>query len=86
MIRGDFNRETRNDAASYLALITKFDFLVVLVITTKALKYMQHLASKLQGKSVDIVAGYEMVTNVKDTFKDVRLCAIHISVYTLKIN
>lgn len=73
MITGDFNDKTRNEARSLLGCLTRFDFVVALVITTKILGYMKSLSTKLQGSKVDVISGYNMVKNVQDALQEVRL-------------
>ena len=49
-----WNRETRNDAQTFLLAISQFTFIVALVLTQRVLAYTKGLSVTLQGRYVDV--------------------------------
>ena len=68
----DWNRELRNDAQLYFLSLSRFPFIVAIVVTKEVLGYTQGLSVKLQGRYVDIVKAHKDVNLVLDTLKDGR--------------
>ena len=67
----DWNRETRSDAQSLLAM-SQFPFMVVLVLSQKVLAYTKGLSIKLQGRYIDVVRAHRDIESVRTTIKNVR--------------
>lgn len=68
----EWNRETRADASSYFLALSRFPFIIALVITKEILAYTKALSIKLQGRYVDVVRAYKEVNFVKSTLKSAR--------------
>lgn len=68
----EWNRETRNDAHSYLLAISQFTFIVALVLTQKVLAFTKGLSVKLQGRYVDVSYAHRQIESVKETLQTVR--------------
>jgi len=73
-LSGRFNTKSAGEANNYLNFITRFDFVVSLVVANKVLGYLKSLSSDLQGRQVDVVSAYKMVDNVHSTLQDVKAC------------
>ena len=69
---GHFNAKSATEASSLLNAISRFGFIVALVVSTKVLGYLKSLSTELQGREVDIVAGFRMVDTVHTTLQEVR--------------
>ena len=52
--------------------VTTFQFVVVLVVVTRCLTYIQQLTVTLQGKDVDVVRAMSDICVIQDILKDVR--------------
>ena len=70
---GQHNRDTTSEASTLLAAITKFEYVVTLVTVTNLLGYMKQLSTSLQGRQLDVVAGFDHVRLVEQQFSGVRL-------------
>ena len=57
-----WNRDTVADADAFLTAITKFEFLLALVVTWKGLSLVKGLRISLQSSSLDICKAYKSVT------------------------
>jgi hypothetical protein len=68
----DWNRDTRNDAQSFFLSLSRFSFIVVLIVTKEVLGYTKGLSVKLQGRYIDIVKAHQCVNLVHETLKDAR--------------
>jgi len=68
----EWNRETCNDAHSYLLAISQFTFIVALVLTQKVLAFTKGLSVKLQGRYVDVSYAHWQIESVKETLQTVR--------------
>lgn len=79
----DWNRETRSDAQSLFLALTRFPFIISLVITKDVLAYSKALSVKLQGRYVDIVSAYNHISYVLTTLKQARedVEAVHSRIY-----
>ena len=69
---GEWNRDTRSDAQSFLLAMSQFSLTVTLVATHNVLAYTKRLKCKLQGPYVDIACAHHEITNVKETLKKAR--------------
>lgn len=79
----DWNRQTRSDAESHFLALTRFPFIISLVVTKDVLAYSKALSVKLQGRYVDIVCAYNHVNFVLTTLKQARenVEAVHSRMY-----
>ena len=68
----DWSTQTKSDAQQILAGITSFDFIITFLTVYQHLSHLSGLTVKLQGSSVDILQGHEMVQEVKDTYREER--------------
>ena len=66
------------DASSLLTLITQFDFIVALVITRHILDATLPVTELLQGKSIDVMDGFHLITTMKN---DVMIMRTNIDFY-----
>jgi len=66
---GEWNRDTRSNAQSFLLAMSQFSFIVTLVSTHNVLAYTKGLSVKLQGPYVDIARAHREISNVKETLK-----------------
>ncbi len=60
------------DASSLLTLITHFDFIVALVITRNILDATLPVTELLQGKSIDVMDGLNLITTLKNDVTTMR--------------
>lgn len=58
----EWNRETKADAQSLFLALSRFPFIISLVITKEVLAYTKALSIKLQGRYVDVVSAYNQVS------------------------
>lgn len=68
----DWNRETRSDAQALFLALTRFPFIISLVITKDVLVYTKALSVKLQGHYIDIVNAYNHISFVLTALKTAR--------------
>lgn len=68
----DWNRDTSIDASTLLAAITKFDFLMAIVVAWKTLTLVKPLSVGLQSSSIDICKAYEEAAATKKSVQHVR--------------
>ncbi|CAG2256174.1 unnamed protein product [Mytilus edulis] len=68
----NFNRETSSESSTLHASITNFQFLITLVVVKNCMAFTRGLSTKLQGRTLDIVAAYKSVSVVKEALTDVR--------------
>ena len=68
----NWNRETRSDAQSLFLALTRFPFIISLVITKDVLAYSKALSVKLQGRYIDIVSAHNHINFVLTTLKQAR--------------
>lgn len=68
----EWNRDSRSDAQSLLLALTRFPFIVALVIAKDVLAYTKALSVKLQGRYVDIVRAYNQIAFAKATLQSAR--------------
>ncbi|XP_041364202.1 52 kDa repressor of the inhibitor of the protein kinase-like [Gigantopelta aegis] len=59
----------RSDAASLLASLTSFDFIVTFLTIYHFLSHLSGITVKLQGRSVDIIKAYHEISTVKAVYK-----------------
>ena len=80
---GEWNRETRADAQSLFLALSRFPFIISLVITKDVLAYTKALSIKLQGRYVDVVSAYNHVSLVLTTLKSARenVDSVHARLY-----
>ena len=67
-----WNRETLNDAQTFLLAISQFTFIVALVLTQRVLAYTKGLSVKLQDRYVDVAYAHQQREGVKDVLKSTR--------------
>ena len=67
----EWNRETRADAQSLFLALSRFPFIISLVITKDVLAFTKALSIKLQGRYVDVSA-YNHASLVLTTLKSAR--------------
>ena len=68
----EWNNDTRKDAHSFFLALTRFPFLISLVVTKEVLGYTKALSVKLQGRYVDVVRAYKDVSFVQQTLRSAR--------------
>ena len=68
----NFNREMSSEFSTLHAAITNFQLLISLVVVKNCMAYTRGLSTKLQGRTLDIVAAYKSVSIVKEVLNDVR--------------
>ena len=80
---GEWNRETRADAQSLFLALSRFPFIISLVITKDVLAYTKTLSIKLQGGYEDVVSAYNHVSLVLTTLKSARenIDSVHARLY-----
>ena len=80
----EWNSETRKDAQSFFLALTRFPFLISLVVTKEVHGYTKALSVKLQGRYVDVVRAYRDVTFVQETLHSARegVDSFHTRIYT----
>ena len=66
-----WNNNTIRDAYGLLAAIEKFSFLVTLVMVQNLMSYIKALTKLLQGRSLDIVYGIELVEDMQKQLKEI---------------
>ncbi|XP_006812758.1 52 kDa repressor of the inhibitor of the protein kinase-like [Saccoglossus kowalevskii] len=69
---GKWSAKSKQDASGLLAVMTNFDFIVSFVTVYCILFHLDGISKKLQSTSKDIFEAYELVTEVKQTYSDVR--------------
>lgn len=67
-----WNNSTISDAYGLLAAIEKFSFLVTLVVVQNVMSYIKALTKLLQGRSLDIVHGIELVEDLQKQLEEIR--------------
>ena len=70
--QSEWNNETRKDAHSFFLALTRFPFLISLVVTKEVLGYTKALSIKLQGRYVDVVRAFRDVSFVQETLRSAR--------------
>ena len=65
----EWNRETKADAQSLYLSLSRFSFIITLVITKDLLAYTKALSVKLQGRYVDVVSAYNHISFVLTALK-----------------
>ncbi len=68
----EWSNDTRKDAQSFFFALTRFPFLISLVVTKEVLGYTKALSIKLQGRYVDVVQAFRDVTFVQETLCSAR--------------
>ena len=71
-VSGETKPSLSADASSLLTLITKFDFIVALVITRHILDATLLVTQLLQGKSIDIMDGFHLIQMLKNNVTQMR--------------
>ncbi|XP_063956586.1 uncharacterized protein LOC135154375 [Lytechinus pictus] len=66
------NRDIAAEAATLLAAIKKFEYLVALSIASPITGYLKGISSLLQGRQVDIIRDFEHVTLVQKKLQKIR--------------
>ena len=67
-LEGKFKPSLSSDASSLLTLISRFDFVVALVITRNILDLTLPETQLLQGKSIDVMDGIHLIDSLKNEF------------------
>ncbi len=67
--QSEWNNDTRKVAQSFFLALTRFPFLISLVVTKEVLGYTKALSIKLQGRYVDVVRAFKDVTFVQETLR-----------------
>ena len=62
----EYNKNIKRDALTYLTLISRFDFIVSLVITRRVLDLTLPVTQLLQGKTIDVMDGIHLISSLKD--------------------
>ena len=62
----EYNKNIKRDALTYLNLISRFDFIVSLVITRRVLDLTLPVTQLLQGKAIDVMDGIHLISSLKD--------------------
>lgn len=62
----EYNKNMKRDALTYLTLISRFDFIVTLVITRRVLDLTLPVTQLLQGKTNDVMDGIHLINSLKD--------------------
>lgn len=71
-ISSDFNSaDTSADATALLAAVTRFEFIVALCIASDITGYLKGISAQLQGRQLDIAAGFSQVTLVQKKLQKV---------------
>ena len=78
-LSGRYNAKSAADANGFLNAVTRFDFIVSLVVANKVLGCLKSLSTNLQGREVDIVGAFQMVDNVHNTLRDVSFNLKHVT-------
>ena len=68
----EWNHDSRTDAQSLFLALTRFPFIVALVVTKDILAYTKPLRLKLQGRYIDIVRVYGQIKIIETALKDAR--------------
>ena len=66
-----FTTSSPSDAKALLLGITDFGFVITLIVVKKCLGYMKQLTTVLQGRSLDVVAGFQHIDTIKQTLEQV---------------
>ena len=79
----EWSRDSRADAQSLFLALSRFSFICVLVITKVVLAYTKVPSIKLQGRYVDVVSAYNLVSVVLTALKSARedVDSVHASMY-----
>ena len=72
MTNGKYNPSLRTDASHLLSLISDFEFVAILVITRNIFDITLPVTQLLQGKSIDVMDGIELVSSLKTSIVNVR--------------
>ncbi len=72
MTNGKYNPSLRTDASHLLSLISDFEFVAILVITRNIFDITLPVTQLLQGKSIDVKDGIELVSSLKTSIVNVR--------------
>ena len=72
MSSGNYNPSLRTDANALLTSISEFEFIAILVITRNIFDLALPATQLLQGKSIDVMDGIELVTSLKTSVVNVR--------------
>jgi len=67
-----WDAKTSTDAYCMLKRVTDHTFIVCFQVILHMFGYIKGLSMKLQGSSLDIIQGYEMISQVKSMLKDAR--------------
>ena len=71
-ISADFNStDTSAEATTLLAAVTRFEFIVALSIASDITGYLKGISAQLQGRQLDIAAGFSHVTLVQKKLQKV---------------
>ena len=62
----EYNKNIKRDALTYLTLISRFDFIVSLVITRRVLDLTLPVTQLLQGKTIDVMDGIHLISSLKN--------------------
>ncbi|CAB4004778.1 Hypothetical predicted protein, partial [Paramuricea clavata] len=65
MTNGKYNPSLRTDASDLLSLISDFEFVAIMVITRNIFDITLPATQLLQGKSIDVMEGIELVSSLK---------------------
>ena len=68
----DWDSNSHSDAQQLLASIPRFDFIVIFVAMYFYLSHLSAVTVELQGRAVDIIVAYQMISVVKDLYKKER--------------
>ena len=71
-LEGQFKPSLSSDASSLLTLISRFDFVVALVITRNILDLTLPVTQLLQGKSIDVMDGIHLIDSLKNDVTKLR--------------
>jgi hypothetical protein len=72
MSREEYNEKSVNEASTLLVAITKFEFIVSLVVTAKVLSYLKPLSTYLQTRTLDLGKAFDGIRLVRSSLQDVR--------------
>ena len=72
MSNRNYNRSLRTDANALLTSISELEFIAILVITRNIFDLALPATQLLQGKSIDVMDGIELVTSLKTSVVNVR--------------
>ncbi|XP_028406782.1 52 kDa repressor of the inhibitor of the protein kinase-like [Dendronephthya gigantea] len=72
MTNGKYNPSLRTDASHLLSLISNFEFVAILVITRNIINLTLPVTQLLQGKSIDVMDGIELISSLRTSVVNVR--------------